>query len=185
MTTALAPASTDRVIRRNRRKFTLGGTKRLDDDLIEVRLVGHDHRYVVRVDLDGPAPRLTELRIVADSPDAEIDPSTIRQVPVRRLAAAAARFVSRADGAFVTADEVADPTLISRPEVAERRGRRPRLDDDHYRQVAALLTEARRLGYSPREYVAEQMHAAISTVDRWIREAKRRGDLRRDWSTAD
>jgi len=159
-------------------------TKRLDNNLIEVRLVGHEHRYVVSVDISGPAPRLTELRIVADSPEAEIDPSTIRQVPVRRLAAAAARFIAHADGAFVTPDEIADSTVASRPEITERRGRRPRLDDDHYRQVAALLTEARRLGYSPREYVAEQMHAATPTVDRWIREAKRRGALRRDWSSA-
>src|SRR5690606_2176952 len=76
-----------------------GSTRRLDDGLVEVRLIGHDHRYVVGVDISGPAPRLTELRIVADSPEAEIDPATIRQVPVRRLAAAAARFVAHADGA--------------------------------------------------------------------------------------
>lgn len=159
------------------------GTKRLDNGRIEVRLVGHDQRYQVRVDLDGPAPRLTELCIVADAPGAEIDPATIRQVPVRRLAATAARFIAHADGAFVTPDEIADPTLTRRPEVAERRGRRPRLDDDHYRQVAALLVEARKLGYPPREYVGNEMHAAIPTVDRWIREAKRRGVLRRDWSS--
>lgn len=58
-----------------------------------------------------------------------IDPATIRQVTVRRLAKAAAQFISRVDGAIVTPYELDDPTLLLRPERPHDGGRRRRLDD--------------------------------------------------------
>ncbi len=150
-----------------------------DTGLIEIPLVGHRSRYHVRVDLSGPAPRLVELRIIADDAD-DIDPAAMKAVPVRRLASAAAWFVTHADGQFVTVQEVREPARLARPERSVSR----HLDDDHYRRVASLLMAARRVGASPRESVAEQMGGVpLATLDRWIAEAKRRGHLRRDWRT--
>lgn len=47
---------------------------------------------------------------------------------------------------------------------------------------ATLLIRAREIGLSPREYVAEQFGVEPPTVDRWIREAKSRDILERDWA---
>ena len=38
------------------------------------------------------------------------------------------------------------------------------------------------MGVSPREHVAAQLGASLPTVDRWIKEAKKRGFLPRNWS---
>lgn len=158
---------------------------RNDDGLIEVRLVGHAHRYQVRVATQqGSAPRLVELRMVSPDDAAEIDPMNVRQIPVRRLAAAAAKFEARGDGLITTIAEVNDPTLDLRPERSTG-GRGNKLDDDHYRQVAGLLIAALEVGESPREYVGRELHASKPTVDKWTREAKRRGFLARDWYKAD
>ncbi|AVH24586.1 hypothetical protein C5E43_27670 [Nocardia cyriacigeorgica] len=164
----------------------MSGTPHTDDGLIEIPLVGHRFRYQVRVDLSGAAPRLTELRIIADDTGG-IDPSTMKNVPVRRITAAAARFITHADGAFIGVDELHEPNRLTRPERSASR----HLDDRHYRRVAAALMKARREGaLSPRHAVAEQMGdrrrgvpIPLATLDRWIAEAKRRGYLRRDWRT--
>lgn len=155
------------------------------DGLIEIPLVGHRHRYRVRIKTDGPAPRLVELHLTSDGDAAEIDPDTIRQIPVRRLAKAAARFITFGEspvGRVVTVDELHNPTLLTRPDL-EPPSRR-KLDDVHYRDVAEKLIRARESGESPREYVADLLGASLPTVDRWIKEAKKRGYLRRDWATA-
>ncbi|MCP2178676.1 hypothetical protein LX13_004517 [Williamsia maris] len=156
---------------------------RLADGLIEIQLVGHEHRYQVRVDRSGAAPRLVEMRIVSPDDSADIGPITVRQIPVRRLAESAAKFEAYGDGAFTTIAEIDDPTLILRPERSPG-GRGNKRDDAHYRQVALLLMTARENGASPREYVAAHAQASKPTVDKWIAEAKRRGFLRRDWATA-
>jgi len=75
-----------------------------------------------------------------------------------------------------------DPTGSARPDLEPGRRRR-NLGDEHYRQVAALLTWAREVGVPPRDYVADYFVVARPTLDRWITEAKKRGFLRRDWST--
>lgn len=152
------------------------------DGLIEIPLVGHDHRYRVRIDSSGSAPRLIELHLIpADGADAEIDPATIRQVPVRRLAKAAARFISLTEHGVAEAGILDNPTALERP---DRDPKRRTLDDVHYREVARLLKAARAMGLSPREYVGERLHGSLPTVDRWIAEAKRRRFLPRDWATA-
>lgn len=159
----------------------VSGKRGTSKGLIEIALVGHRHRYRVRIDTDGPAPRLVELHLISDGDSAEIDPDTIRQIPVRRLARAAARFTGLTERGIGVAGDEDDPTNLLRPD--HEPGRRT-LDDVHYRQVANQLVMAREYGLAPREYVADQLSASLPTVDRWIKEAKRRGYLRRDWSTA-
>lgn len=156
------------------------GRRGTSSGLIEIALVGHPHRYRVRIETDSVAPRLVELHLIPGANTAEIDPATIRQVPVRRLTKAAARFIGLTERRVALAGDEVDPTELIRPD-HEPGGRT--LDDVHYRQVANLLTAAREWGLSPREYVADRLHASLPTVDRWIREAKRRGFLPRDWST--
>lgn len=154
--------------------------------LIELGLVGHPHRYRVKIEMGGGAPRLIELHMVPADPAApvDIDPAAIRQVPARRLASAAARFISSKDFAFAMFDEMDDPAAALRPDRPPNGGRNRKLDDVHYRQVADLLRTAREYGYPPREFVSERLGASIPTVDRWIKEAKKRNHLPRDWATA-
>lgn len=152
------------------------------DGLIEIPLVGHRHRYRVRIDSSGAAPRLVELHLISDSDTADIDPDTIRQIPVRRLAKAAARFIALTEHGVSLAGDVYDPTDLLRPDIEPPNRRK--LDDAHYRQVAKLLLWAREIGESPREYVADRLGSPLPTVDRWIKQAKQRGFLRRDWATA-
>jgi hypothetical protein len=165
------------VIRDGIRRVT--GEPGSTDGLIEIPLVGHRHRYRVRIDSSGPAPRLVELYMVSDDA-AEIDPASIRQIPIRRLAKAAARFILLTEFGVGLAGDAYDPTDLRRP---DHRGNR-QLDDVHYRQVAKLLLWAREIGESPRDYVREQFEpVSLPTVDRWIKQAKKRGFLRRDWAT--
>ncbi len=158
----------------------ISGRRGSPDGLIEIALVGHPHRYRVRIELDFAAPRLVELHLVPGDTNAEIDPATVRQIPVRRLSKAAARFIGLTERKVALAGDHEDPTNLVRPD-HEPGGRT--LDDVHYRQVANLRTTAREWGLSPREHVAERLGASLPTVDRWIKEAKKRGFLPRDWST--
>lgn len=166
----------------------VSGKRGTDQGLIEVRLVGHPHRYRVRVDMSGPAPRLVELHVASDDDAAEITPA-VMPIPIRRLTHTAARFIASGDGSWMTPDEADNPVLVSRPEVAERRRRR-HLDDAHYERVAKLLMEARHTGErSPRRAVARKVCGSdlpkdLVTIDRYIAEAKRRGFLPPDWATA-
>ena len=156
------------------------GDKRSDDGLIEIGLVGHPHRYQVRIDLTpDAAPRLVELHLLPlDGAEAEIDPATLRQIPVRRLAKAAARFIGITELPFALAGDDPDMTSLVRPD--HERGRE--LNEAHYRMVADMLISARGLGLSPRQYVAEQLNCSKPTLDRWIARAKDLGFLERDWS---
>lgn len=43
---------------------------------------------------------------------------------------------------------------------------------------------ARETGLAPRDYAADYFGVTLPTLDRWIAQAKKRGFLRRDWSTA-
>jgi hypothetical protein len=103
-------------------------------------------------------------------------------VPVRRLAKAAARFVSLTERGVAVAGDFDNPTDLERPDHRDRKRRT--LDDVHYREVARLLRAARAMGLPPRHYVGERLHATLPTVDRWIAEAKSRRYLARDWATA-
>jgi hypothetical protein len=57
----------------------------------------------------------------------------IRQVPVRRLASAAARWISLADGKLASPDEIDDPTAARRSDRPPNGGKRRKVDEVHYR----------------------------------------------------
>ncbi|MDY6871292.1 MAG: hypothetical protein SV966_12520 [Actinomycetota bacterium] len=161
----------------------VSGRKGNANGLIEIPLYGHRHRYVVRVDLSGPAPRLAELRVIAADGDSEVDTAAVREVPVRRLALAAARFIRYTEHGIAIAGDTDDPTDLMRPD-HPKGGRGNKYADVHYRQVRNLLIQARESGLSPRDHVAKQFTVELPTVDRWIKEAKARGILARDWARA-
>lgn len=158
----------------------VSGRRGTDKGLIEIPLYGHDLRYQVRIDRSSGTPRLAELRMVADGGD--IDPAAVRNVPVRRLAKAAAQFISMTEHGVISVGDLHDPTGRARPDLEPGRRRR-NLGPEHYRQVAARLEWAREIGLPPREHVADYYGVALPTLDRWIKQAKQRGFLRRDWST--
>jgi hypothetical protein len=160
----------------------VSGRKGSPDGLIEIPLYGHRYRYQVRVDLTKhQAPRLVELRMLAFHEGAEVDPTAVRDIPVRRLALAAMRFIGLTEWGVAEAGDFDDPTNLMRPD-HPKGGRGKKLDDVHYRQVRNMLIGARQNGLSPREYVAGQFTVELPTVDRWIREAKARNILERDWA---
>jgi hypothetical protein len=163
----------------------ISGRRGTDNGLIEIPLYGHDFRYQVRIDRSAGTPRLIELRMVANT-GGDIDPAAINNLPVRRLAKAAARFISMTEHGVVSVGDLHDPTSSALPDLEPPRLRRNRRDlgVEDYRQVAAYLMWARKIGVSPREFAAEQFGVALPTLDRWIAEAKKRGFLRRDWATA-
>ena len=159
----------------------VSGRRGSDKGLIEIPLHGHAFAYQVRIERGGGTPRLVELRMVA--PDGgDIDPAAVRNVPVRRLAKAAAQFITLTEHGVVNAGDVFDPTGLARPDLEPGKRRRD-LGPEHYREVAAQLQKAREIGLPPREYVADYYGVALPTLDRWIKKAKDRGFLLRDWST--
>jgi hypothetical protein len=160
----------------------VSGKRGSDKGLIEIPLYGHHFRYQVRIDRSVGTPRLTELRMVCVDDGGDIDPAAVRQVPVRRLAKAAAQFISMTEHGVANVGDLFDPTGKARPDLEPGKRRRSR-GPEHYRQVAARLEYAREIGVPPREHVAEYYGVALPTLDRWIAEAKKRRFLRRDWST--
>lgn len=161
----------------------VSGRRGSDKGLIEIALYGHDFRYQVRIDRSAGTPRVTELRMICADESDDIDPAAVRNVPVRRLAKAAAQFISMTEHGVANAGDMFDPTGLSRPDL-EPGKRRRNLGPEHYRQVAARLQMAREFGLPPREHVADYFGVALPTLDRWIKQAKERSYLPRDWSTS-
>ncbi len=153
-----------------------------DDGLIEIPLYGHAFSYQVRIERTGGTPRLVELRMVTTDDGGDIDPAAVRQIPVRRLAKAAAQFISMTEHGVANAGDLFDPTGQARPDL-EPGKRRRNLGPEHYRQVAALLEGTREIGMPPREHVADYFGVSLPTLDRWIAKAKELGFLPRAWST--
>ncbi|MGV9748257.1 hypothetical protein ACWDTG_25625 [Rhodococcus zopfii] len=135
---------------------------------IEVELYGHRHRYRVTVEISPSGPRLTDLQITGPN----IDYSTLRAVPARRLAYAAAEYAARSDGRFALPLDTDETDR--RPDTPTSRGR---LDDAHYRDVAERVRAAVAIGAPVRQTVAAAMHTTVPTLDRWIRTAKNLGYL--------
>ncbi|SIJ61516.1 Uncharacterised protein [Mycobacteroides abscessus subsp. bolletii] len=161
----------------------ISGKRGTDNGLIEIPLYGHAFRYQVRINLQEGRPHLIELRVVCtDDNGGDIDPAAVRQIPVRRLAKAAAQFIFMTEHGVTDVGDLYDPTGQSRPDL-EPGKRRRNLGPEHYRQVAALLEGAREIGLPPREHVADSMGVSLPTLDRWIAKAKDLGFLPRDWST--
>lgn len=138
-----------------------------------VRLVGHDFEYeVTTVDTDH-GPEITHLWIKG-SPDRPITGDDLRRIPVRRLANAAGRLFDN----FNAIGE-GNPNQWAQPERAQQN--RPRqYGDDHYREIAELAREAVRKGVPVRDSIAAAKVVSPYTVDKWLRECRKRGYLKRD-----
>ena len=166
---------------------------------IRIALHGHPHRYVVRVASGADGPRLVELQIQSDA-DVTIKPDVLRAIPSRRLAHAAAQWAHVRDGlfGFLRLDEAtrealyekypddheafdlaaaeAVAALKAQPEASTSRGKLP---ESHYRDVAERVSQATAAGLT-RKDIARKLETTIPTLDRWIREAKKRGYLGTD-----
>ena len=143
---------------------------------ILVVLAGHAHEYVVGVVTGKGGPRLVDLRIQSAT-DAAITPETLRAIPSRRLAHAAAQFAVTLDGQMATPAMVRDPEVMTRPGERTARGKLP---DAHYEEVAERVRAAVVGGFPVRKTVAAEMHTSIQNLDRWIRTCKDKGLLDED-----
>lgn len=166
---------------REQRTGDVTDVRRVDGGLgdlfgILVVLAGHAHSYVVRVVTGKGGPRLVDLQIRSDT-DAAITPETLRAIPSRRLAHAAAQFAATADGQMATPAMVRDPESQTRPGERTARGK---LSDAHYEEVAERVRAAVLGGFPVRKTVSADMGTSIQTLDRWIRRAKDLGYLDED-----
>ncbi len=120
-----------------------------------------------------------------------LSPQTLKAIPLRRiLAAVAASDALRNDlekqfeepAPEPGSDEfkkMAETAAWSHPEPlpALKRPRGRRLPDDFYAAVANLYREATTRGLNPRTAVAEQAGTSTEVAGRWVREARKRGQL--------
>jgi len=137
-----------------------------------VTLLGHDLEYeVTTIETDG-GPEITHLWIKGE-PGRPITTEDLRRIPVRRLASAAARWV---DNFNAIGDR--DPNQWSQPERAQTKRPR-RVGDEHYQQVAGLAQQAFKDGLKVRDTVGRELNASVYTVDKWLRECRDRGLLKR------
>ncbi|WP_341257065.1 hypothetical protein [Gordonia malaquae] len=165
---------------------------------IRVTLHGHAHQYVVAVALGKGGPRLVDLRVSSES-GVSIKQDTLRAVPTRRLAVAAAQYARTHDGKLGTpALDVATQTALAhmddqdeaaveyrrlasaakrRPEERTARGQWP---ESHYHAVAEAVRAAVRDGVPVRRTVAAKFGVTPQAVDKWIRRCKDDGLLDAD-----
>lgn len=126
-----------------------------------------------------------------------LNSSTLRQLPIARLVAEShtqrladlAEELSSFDealqlGAISDADrdmlgrEQTDEIASRGPGPERRRGGRPRLGDDHYREVAANYLAAYATGRRDvTQQVADQMNTSKSNAAKWVSRARRLGYL--------
>ncbi|MBF6161064.1 helix-turn-helix domain-containing protein [Nocardia cyriacigeorgica] len=140
------------------------------DSRVVVELVGHRHRYAVRVAGTEDEPVLTELCILSDDAS-PIDYAAVKSVPVRRLAHAAHRWLSSGGGLFAQPGE--DAESFAQPE--KHTPQRRTADRALLLEVAGHVADAVAAGLPVQKHVAERMNASTATVDRWIRKAKEWG----------
>lgn len=143
---------------------------------ILVVLAGHAHSYVVRVVTGKGGPRLVDLQIRSET-DAPITPETLRAIPSRRLAHAAAQYAATLDRQMATPSMLRDSETMTRPGERTARGKLP---DAHYQEVAQRVRAAVLGGFPVRATVAADMNTSVQTLDRWIRKAKDLGYLDED-----
>lgn len=167
--------------RREHRTGDVVSVSRVDGKLgdlfgILIVLAGHAHEYVVRVVTGKGGPRLVDLQIRSDTAT-PITPETLRAIPSRRLAHAAAQFAATMDGQMATPSMARDTETQTRPGERTARGKLP---DSHYEEVAERVRAAVLGGFPVRKTVAADMNTSIQTLDRWIRKAKDLGHLDED-----
>jgi hypothetical protein len=121
-----------------------------------------------------------------------LSPEKLRTIPLRRILAAAEASgtfrndlkrkldepapepgSSEFDEEFATGWAHDEPKPL--PKLKRPRGRR--LPDDFYAAVADLYREAAARGLNPRTTVAEQAGTSTEVAGRWVREARKRGQL--------
>ncbi len=133
------------------------------DDRVRIRLHGNPFTYVVKVTTGTRSgPQVAELTITADQGTA-VDHDTLRGVPVRRLAYAAAQWIERAGGVF------------SLPSDTTETYRQPENHDDRVYLAAREAERALALGMPVRQTVAEQLNISTRTADRLLARARAEG----------
>jgi hypothetical protein len=119
-----------------------------------------------------------------------LSPETLRTIPLRRiLLAVAASDAARNDLENKLGEPVPEPgstefhseldTAWVHPEPLPKlkRPQGRRLPDEFYAAVADLYREAAARGLNPRTTVAEQAGISTEVAGRWVREARKRGQL--------
>jgi hypothetical protein len=143
-------------------------------DLVEATkqpILGHDLHYEVTTFETDAGPEVTHLWIKG-SADRPLRAEDLRRIPLRRLAFAAARWFESNNAA----DETGEETRWSQPERSQERTRQH--GDEHYQKVADVARSAFRKGLKVRDTVAKDFHVSPYTVDKWLRECRKRGHLR-------
>ncbi|WP_405136577.1 hypothetical protein [Nocardia sp. NBC_01388] len=151
---------------------TMDGAIPALDSAVVVELVGHPHRYVVRVEPGPDGPVVVELRMISDTA-APIDYVAIKSVSVRRLAYAAMQWLTGAGGQFAHPGDA--PDTLARPEAADGIRRQRKADDALLTEVSEHAAYAVAHGFRVKEHVAERMHASTATAARWLAKAKAEG----------
>lgn len=159
------------------------------DDTATVTLTGRDLHYRVRVVVTSTGPQVAELSIINTKPGRVLTQSDLDRIPLHTLAVAVrhattpvtwAEMDPRLTWANLPADltweDLAKPGALPPGDENPRMGRPP-LSDHQLTEVAELVRRARREGQSGRTIIASRWEVSISTADRWLREARKRGLL--------
>ncbi|MGR6521806.1 hypothetical protein ACU5JM_09250 [Rhodococcus erythropolis] len=159
------------------------------DDTATVTLTGRDLHYRVRVVVTSTGPQVAELSIINTKPGRVLTQSDLDRIPLHTLAVAVRHATSPITWAEIdrkltwadlpadlTWDDLAKPGVLPRADDTPRMGRPP-LSDHHLTEVAELVRRAQREGQSGRTIIASRWEVSISTADRWLREARKRGLL--------
>lgn len=164
-------------------QVTLPGTVTINEDgspwPIELDFVHRDRDIrevlasAVRTDLDSPTNPgdllNTRIQIGSAGEHVEIDPEA-----VRRIATDYAIYVRLARNALlVHRSGFDDSVAMLRAQGRTRRG----LSDDFYRRITAEFIARTEAGGDAVREIARSHHAGVSTVYRWIKEARSKGFL--------
>ncbi|WP_336671107.1 hypothetical protein [Tsukamurella sp. USMM236] len=128
----------------------------------EIRLHEHPVTYIVSATPAEGGPAITRLTVQADD-GAAVDYPTVRAIPLRRLAATAARRAIR---------ELHAAGIDTGRETRKEVERRPETADDRAFLIAQLVHAAQEQGRTVRRYVQDQTGYSPATIDRLIRRAK-------------
>ncbi len=173
-----------------RATFLTGGASHLPEDLVQVvgtdlrcrrqqwfTIVGGDVPCIVqvRVEFDGIAPRLAEVRYQA-RPGRELTPGTIKRVRLDELwrAAAAEHFPTfTADGVRTFWTDKRDRTATTQSVARSRR----RTSEDDLAAVAATYRRALAEGQHPTAEVRKTMRLSSDQAKKWVQRARVAGLL--------
>lgn len=151
------------------------------DQYVMVRLNGHPVTYYVRAGLTDDGPVVVSL--VMDSGGGHLTHDGLRRIPLKRLAAVAARLhVNPRDdhASDLTLPDLPAADLVARPETEPKRKRgRPGRTPEQLRKVAEIAESARLAGRPMHTAVAKELHVSESTARRAIQHATDAGYRKR------